>query len=177
MSPDVHKVSVWEVSYFWNCLVKAVGGLNYISSPAAATMLRAWPPHAIPLFSMLSCSPWAVPVAFQSEGNKKLKHSGLLERAWGQLMANSWCSRVDATLASGQGPGSVQMRMTTSVAGPSVAEKGHPQIRCSDQVLLSLVKCLGLGHCSSWTTSGCCSYLRAVPPVRRLSAPHRPQSC
>lgn len=54
--------------------------------------------------------------------------------------------RVDTTLALGQGPGSVQMRVMTSVAGPSVAEKGHPQIRCSDQVLGSLMKCLGLGH-------------------------------
>lgn len=64
---DVHRVLACEISYFWNGLLKAVGGFNYISSPAAAIVLQLWPLRAIPLLSMLNYSPWAVPKVSQSK--------------------------------------------------------------------------------------------------------------
>lgn len=63
----VHRMLACEIAYFWNGLPKSVGGLNYISSPAAATVLQLWPLRAIPLLSTLNCSPWAVPEASRPE--------------------------------------------------------------------------------------------------------------
>lgn len=59
---DTWLVLVWEVSCFWNYLLKAIGGLNYISSPV--TMMQVWSPHALLVFSIQNCSPWGVAVAF-----------------------------------------------------------------------------------------------------------------
>jgi len=57
----------WEIPYFWNGLLKAVGGFHYVSSPAAATALRLWPLRAVPLLSTPGCSPWAVLEPSQSK--------------------------------------------------------------------------------------------------------------
>lgn len=64
---DVHRVLECEIPYFWNGLLKATGGFNYMSSPATATVLQLWPRQAIPLLSALKYWPWAVPKASQSK--------------------------------------------------------------------------------------------------------------
>lgn len=122
---DVHGMLACELSCFWIGLLIVMGGFNYTSSAAAATVLQLW--SLVPVL----CSPcWTTHCELSlrpfSQRCKKWKQPVLSERARGQLMRSSWCSRVDAVLASGQGPSSVQMRMMTSVAGPAVAGEGHP---------------------------------------------------